>query len=354
MIPLWTMVIGMRLTWSLMKINNEKERKMKKIILVFFISLLSLAYSCNDIALNKEKALDSTVVQGELIIFHASSMTHPMEKIIADFEKEYPHINVLSEGSGSRRAARKIIDRNRKCDILISSDYQVIENLLIPNFTSWYLKFAGNEMVIAYNEGSRNHEIINTDNWYKLLLDKNVHFGRADPNYDPSGYRTVICIKLAEIFYGDYAIKDQMLFKDKKQIRPKDTELVTLLKNKEVDYIFVYKSVALQSGLKYLELPDQINLKSAENASYYALAKTKISGKTPGNYLEYRGAPIRYAITQIYNAPNPKAAEAFIRFFINRKQGLEILKTEKMAILDSLSISPQDSSTLEIRARMNL
>jgi molybdate/tungstate transport system substrate-binding protein len=327
---------------------------MTKSVIVLFILLVALSFSCSTVATKNEEVLDSTVVQGELIIFHASSMIEPMGKIITSFEAEYPHVKIKAEGSGSRKAARKIIERNRKCDVLISSDYQVIKNLLIPNFTDWYIEFAGNEMVIAYNSNSKKQEVINSQNWYKILLEDDVHFGRADPDYDPSGYRAVICIKLTELYYDEYGIKDKMLFKDKKFILAKDMDLAQLLKEDKVDYIFVYKSVAEQSGFKYIELPEQINLKSRANATYYAQAKTKISGKMPGKYIEYKGAPIRYAITQIRNAPNPRAAEAFIQFFIDKSKGLEVLKRDKMSILDSIYIMPQDSTTLEIREQMKM
>ncbi|HAN78917.1 MAG TPA: tungstate ABC transporter substrate-binding protein WtpA, partial [Bacteroidales bacterium] len=37
--------------------------------------------------------------------------------------------------------------------------------------------------------------------WYKIMLDPKVQIGRADPNSDPCGYRSVLVSKLAEKHY---------------------------------------------------------------------------------------------------------------------------------------------------------
>ena len=308
-------------------------------ILIFMTGLILIAFSCNNITEKEMSTIDSTAIQGDLIVFYSGSMTYPMKEIISEFENEYPHVSILSEVSGSRTAARKVSDLGKKCDVLISSDYQVINSLLIPSFAKWYIEFASNEMVIAFSDKSRKSELINQENWYRILLDEDVRFGRADPDSDPCGYRSVICIKLAERFYGEDGIKDKLLFKDKKQIRPKDTDLIASMDAQEIDYMFIYKSVALQFGFHFIELPNQINLQSSEHASYYSMASMKVSGKTPGNYIVRQGDPIRYALTIVNNAPNPRAAEAFLRFFINRDQGLKILIKNNVVFLSSSIIT---------------
>src|SRR5262245_38948276 len=49
-----------------------------------------------------------------------------------------------------------------------------------------------------------------------------------------------------------------------KFMRPKSAELLPLLEIGQIDYLFSYRSVAQQHQLKYVALPDEINL-SAEN-----------------------------------------------------------------------------------------
>ena len=89
------------------------------------------------------------------------------------------------ESAGSVESARKITDLNKPCDIMASADYKVIDNMLIPKFAGWNIKFVSNEMCIVYSEKSRYAGQINAKNWFDILLKKDVAFGRADPNTDP-------------------------------------------------------------------------------------------------------------------------------------------------------------------------
>jgi len=327
---------------------------MKNSLVIFILFIGLISFSCNSELQKKENILDSTIAQGELRIFYAGSMIFPMKNIISDFEKEYPHVNVIAEASGSRAAARKIIDRRRSCDVFISSDFQVIENLMFPYYANWYIQFVTNEMVIAYTDNSKLSSVINQENWYKILLDDSVHFGRANPDEDPCGYRTVICIKLSDKYYGEFGIKDNLLFKDKQFIQSSDFELVDILKKQKVDYVFIYKSVAKQEQLKFLTLPDQINLKLEKYSPYYSTESTNVSGKLPGMYIQRKGDPIRFALTIVKNAPNPIAADAFLHFFIDQSKGLEELRNSHMNVLDSLMVFPSDSTTIELRNQLNL
>jgi len=316
--------------------------RMKGIIIVF-IGLLLTAFSCNTNLQNDKVVIDSTEAQGDLIIFYSSSMTIPMKKIIADFEQEYPHVKVLADASGSRTATLKISEMNRACDILISSDYQVINNLLIPIYTNWYIEFASNEIVLAYNDSCLGSNEINTENWFNIIQKDSIRFGRTDPDSDPCGIRSVLAIKLAEKHYQVDGLKDQLLFKDKKWIRPNDLDLLKLLDNKELDYIFIYKSVAEQRELSYVLLPEQINLGSPKDSTFYGSVSMKVSSNKPGSYILRRGEPIKYAFTVLNTAPNPIAAEAFAQFLISKKKGLNILKNSHMQVLDSLVFQPNDS-----------
>ena len=326
---------------------------MSKSILSIFALLIAIAFSCNSETRKKETLLDSNIVQGNLIVFHAASMTYSLNKIIAAYEQEFPHVNVIPKAYGSRTAALKIAKQNNNCDVLISSDYQVIKSLLIPDFAKWYISFAGDEMVIAYTDSSKKAEEINPENWYSILMSKEVLFGRSDPDSDPSGYRSVICIKLAENYYDEEGMRDNLLFKDKKFIKSKTSEIIHLLKSKKVDYIFTYKSIAQQKGFHFVELPEQINLSLTSQNFTYSTASVKVSSKKPGKYITRKGEAIRYALTEIKNSSNPKAAISFIQFYITRSKGLKLLLDNNISILDSLILSPQDSVPLSIQSKIS-
>ena len=271
-------------------------------------------------------AQESTRLSGDLVIFHAGSLAVPFKEIADAFTREHPSVKVIREAAGSRSCARKISDLGRPCDVMASADYTVIDSLLIPDHASWNVKFAANEMAIVYRNDSRMADKINQDNWVDILSDKDVRFGRSDPNADPCGYRAVLTMKLAEKYYRRPDLAKTMLEKDTKYIRPKETDLLALLESNTIDYIFLYRSVAQQHRLRFLPLPDEVNLKRVELADLYATVSVDISGKKPGQKITKRGAPMVYGVTIPKNSPNPKAALAFVKFLLEKDKGLAIME----------------------------
>jgi len=215
---------------------------------------------------------------------------------------------------------------NRPCDILASADYTVIDTLLVPEYAEWNIKFAANEMVIAFRKDSRRADQINKDNWCDILLDKDVSFGRSDPNADPCGYRAVLTIKLAGKFYNRPGLADKMLAKDQRYIRPKEVDLLALLEVGEIDYMFIYRSVAEQHKLRYIVLPDEINLKKTQLHDWYKTASVNITGNTPRTFITKFGEPIVYGVTIPKNAPNHELALAFVNFLLDADKGGAILE----------------------------
>lgn len=261
----------------------------------------------------------------KLTVFHAGSLSVPFKQIAEAFEKANPGIDVQLEAAGSRTCARKISDLGRRAEVMGSADYTVINNLLIPEHASWNVRFAANEMTIVYTQHSDHGDELTAENWHEILMRPDVAFGRADPNSDPCGYRSVLTMKLAEKYYGEEGLAERMLRKDTKYIRPKETDLLALLETGTLDYIFLYRSVARQHGLKYLLLPDDINLKKEEFADAYAKATVEISGKEPGTTITKRGAPMVYGITVPNNAPHPKLGRKFVQFVLSEK-GMAIME----------------------------
>jgi molybdate/tungstate transport system substrate-binding protein len=265
-------------------------------------------------------------ITGELMVFHAGSLAVPFKEVAREFNTKYPGVRVLLEAAGSRASARKISDLNREADVFGSADHTVIDTLLIPEHAQWNIRFAANEMVLAYTDHSRRAGEIDSENWYRILLDQRVAYGRSDPNADPCGYRTVLSARLAEIHYAEPDLAERLLGKDQRHIRPKETDLLALLEVGEIDYFFIYRSVARQHGLKWVTLPDEINLKSPEMIDRYKQVTVEISGKTPGSVITKPGAPMVYGVTIPDNARNKRAALAFVTFLLEHDQGMAIME----------------------------
>jgi len=275
----------------------------------------------------------------DIIIFHAGSLSIPFAQIEKAFESKYPNFDIKREASGSRLAARKVSDIKRDADIVASADYKVIDNLLIPQNAKFNIQFATNEMAIAYTPKSKYAKDINSTNWTEILLKKGVKVGHSNPNVDPCGYRSILVTKLAQIYYNKPDFYNQLLGykeyykigneqKDKVIVRPKETDLLALLEVGAIDYLFIYKSVAKQHKLNYIELPPKISLQSSQYNDYYKQVSFKISGKKPGEFITKKGLAMIYGVTIVQNHKSPhnkKGAITFMKFLLS-KDAQDIIK----------------------------
>jgi molybdate/tungstate transport system substrate-binding protein len=264
--------------------------------------------------------------QGKLIIFHAGSLTVPFAKMEKVFEGKYPKVDVLREGGGSTKMARMISELHKPADIMGSADFKVIDKTLIPEYAEWNVRFATNQLVLCYTDKSRFANEVNADNWYRILGRKGVIWGHSDPNLDPCGYRSLMVLQLAEKYYKVTGLYDQLIAnRPKKNVRPKSVELVSLLKTGNMDYAWEYLSVAVQHALKFIKLPDEINLGNYKYDAYYKQAKVKVTGKKPGTWMTRTGESCTYGITLLKDAKNLEAAVAFLEYLMSPDGGLKVL-----------------------------
>ena len=263
-------------------------------------------------------------IRGDLIIFHAGSLSVPVKELSERFAATYPSVSVKAEAAGSRHCARKISDLHKQCDVMMSADTRVVESLLMPACARFNIRFATNEMAIAYTPESTFADEISADNWPDVLLRKGAIFGRAEAESDPCGYRTLLVFQLAERAFESPGLAEK-LTQAKAVIRPKETDLLALLEAGEIDYLFIYRSVAAQHGLEMVQLPDEVNLRSADLADIYATASVRLTGKTPGEWITRKGEPMVYSATIPIDPPNPAAAEAWMAMLLS-DAGREIME----------------------------
>ncbi len=282
----------------------------------------------------------------ELKVFHAGSLAVPFQAIENAFEKIHPNIDVQREQMGSVKAIRQITDIGKKGDVIAVADYSLIPSMMYPNYADWYVMFARNEMVLAYNrEKSKYASEVNTNNWYEIIRKNGVSLGFSNPNLDPCGYRALMVLQLAEIHYNDPAIFDDLILENtavteelkddiysikvpedldpntrKIVIRPKSVELISLLEEGGLDYAFEYRSVAVQHNLSFVSLPAEINLGTPEHEELYSRVEITLAGGK-----KCVGKPVIYGITIPLNSLHPEPAVKFVKFIIG-SEGREILK----------------------------
>jgi molybdate/tungstate transport system substrate-binding protein len=194
-------------------------------------------------------------------------------------------------------------------------------------------------MAIMYRRDSRYAKEINSNNWFDILLKKGVQYGHSDPNSDPCGYRSLLSWQLAEKYYKVPGLNQKLLANCPiENVRPKETDLIALLEAGQLDYVFIYKSVCEQHHMPFVALPDQINLGSPAYADFYKQAIVRISGKTPGSFLEQKGAPMIYGITIPKDAPDGQWAVKYVAFVLG-PQGRAIMEKNGQKALHPVDVT---------------
>jgi molybdate/tungstate transport system substrate-binding protein len=272
-------------------------------------------------------ATAGAVAQEAVIVFHAGSLTVPFAKVEKDFEARHPDFDIQREAGGSTKMARMISELHKPADIMASADYKVIEKTLMPQYADWNIRFATNRLVLCYTPQSRYADELTKDNWFDILTREKVVWGHSDPNLDPCGYRSLMVLQLAERFYKQDGLYDRLLAnRPAANVRPKSVELVSLLKTGHMDYAWEYRSVAVQHGLKFLELDDHINLGNYAFDPFYKQAQVKVTGKKPGTWITRTGKSCTYGITMVKNGPNPSGAELFMAYLLDPEGGMKVLE----------------------------
>jgi molybdate/tungstate transport system substrate-binding protein len=209
------------------------------------------------------------------------------------------------------------------------------------DYATWYVRFATNRLGLAYTSQSRYANEIDTANWYDIVSRSDIELGFPDPRIDSCGYRALMLCQLAEGYYEDDSILEsvlgsfsipltveqedettviaipEVLKPTKVTVRGSSVVLLGLLDSGDLDYAFEYESVAKQHGLRFVELPPEIDLSSRSLADAYGHVMVRLdfqrfASVTP----EFFGEPIVYGLTIPATSPHPEAAEEFVEFLL--------------------------------------
>ena len=327
--------------------NRIPKRQISTAILLALLLLPTLNTGCN-----KAKT--------PLPIIVAGSFMGPIEDLEAEFEQLHPDIDVQVEGHGSIQVIRQVTELDKEADVLIVADYSLIPMMMYNTtiagsdepYADWYLSFATNSLGLAYTNASAYSGEINQSNWYEILTRPDVIVGIADARLDSCGYRAFMTCQLAESYYDNASIFEQLFGDsftwpvtvasedgiqtihvpeilepkgDKLALRGNSVWLLFLLDAGEIDYAFEYRSVAEQLGYSFLELPPEIDLSSENYSESYGSVRVKMDFQRFGSVQpEFTGEPIIYGVTIPNNAPHPNIAAEFVNFLISA-QGQAIL-----------------------------
>jgi molybdate/tungstate transport system substrate-binding protein len=272
-----------------------------------------------------------TADEGPLVVYTAGSLARPMRAALDSFSAR-TGVRYELESAGSLETARKLTELGKIPDVIALADEDVFPKLLVPTHVSWYVRFAENRIVLAYTDRSRFAAEIDSTNWWQVLQRPRLEIGRANPDLDPAGYRTLMVFQLAEKVYGAAGLAASLAEgSPPRNMRPKEIELVALLESGDLDYAWFYESMALASGVRHVRLPAAIDLSSADLRESYASAAVRVIGASARDTVIMRGAPIRYAFSIPLNASHRALAERFAAFLLS--EGRKALEGEFLTAL---------------------
>jgi molybdate/tungstate transport system substrate-binding protein len=237
--------------------------------------------------------------------------------------------------------AKRIADLHQLPDILAVADYNVIRKYLFGVngklvFTDWYVGFARNAMTFLYTPKSKGAQEISARNWYDVLSRPGVKIGRGNPDTDPSGYRALQMLSLAETYYELPGLAERVLKNaGPDNMRDTETDLIAPLQRGEIDYLADYRSDAVQHHLQSLDLPPEINFSDPALAGAYqaAIAATR-SGDVPGE-------PIVYAATVLAHAPHAELAAKYLTFVLS-PEGQSVFAREGFGTMNPpIAVNPE-------------
>lgn len=309
--------------------------------------LVATAGACDDSA-RRTPALAADD-RAPMVVYNAAALTRPMRAVLDSFQAR-TGVRYEQETAASLELARKVTELGGEPDVLALADPDLYPKLLEPRFTTWHALFARNRIVLAYTVRSRGAAEITEANWFRILSRRGVEVGRADPHTDPSGYRTLLVWQLAERYYREPGLYARMIeASPAKNMRPREADQVALLEVGEYDYIWTYQNLAENAGLRYVKLPDAVDLGQPSDSATYALAIVRVLGRALGDSLTLHGKPILFAVTVPTSARRRTSAERFVAFLLSA-DGRRILRGEHFDALDSPVVIGSGAPPLAVQA----
>lgn len=250
-----------------------------------------------------------------LRIFSAGVCGKIAKETLERYKKENPDMECELIMGGSTGGINKLLS-GEKFDLMLLADDSNIKQLMMPEYCSGYYIWGGNEMVVVGND-------VNDDNWAEKLTSDEATLKHMNPYDDPSGYRAVMAIKLADrvedglserIFSNpNYKGLDRKQYeRNRKPDNKKPDHKAFAPMCEDNVYQISYRSSAVGNNFNYALLPKVMNLGDENFEEEYNKVSFVVDG---GN--EIFGTTIFHAAVTPDNAQNKEAAEEFLKEFLN-------------------------------------
>jgi molybdate/tungstate transport system substrate-binding protein len=246
-----------------------------------------------------------------LDVAYAGSMGSLMEGPIKSTVAQKLNLDMHGRAQGSSALAQLIVGGNIQTDIFIPITPGPMLTVLRAGKADTAQPIAHTEMVVAYNPRSRfapkfEAAANGKGNWWEVLQEPGLRFGRTDPVTDPQGRNIIFTMMLAAKMYQQPDLVEKILGPtiNEKQIFT-EPAVQARLQSGELDAASAYKIQPGPFNLPYLTLPKEINLNGENVHVDHPDVSLPVGGKT------YYPEPLIYYAAVLKDAPNAKGAAAF-------------------------------------------
>ncbi|MEF8776580.1 MAG: extracellular solute-binding protein [Haloarculaceae archaeon] len=258
-------------------------------------------------------------------VLAAGSLAVAFDERIGPGFAETTDYDYRGEFHGSNALLRMVVEGYKQPDVVVSADADLLRDRLEPAHATWDVVFASTEVVIVYDPATpAGKRLAEGDPWYEVLRSTDRAVARSDPEVDPLGYRTVQLFDLAEVYYDEPGLAEDL--RGNLIVDPEEAHLLAAVETGDRAAAIAYKNMAVERDLPYLSLPAELDFSDPRQSDRYARASyTTADGRT------IHGSPILYAATVPDDARHPEAGRAFLKFLLDRP---ELLRERGLVVSD--------------------
>jgi molybdate/tungstate transport system substrate-binding protein len=303
---------------------------------VIALGVIGLSAGAKSVVQSSSSSGSTTAPLVPLITFNADAYTAETQALLNQFSAATGVPVAPTHPAGSFALAKQIASGSQ-VDVFVPVALSAAAPSSLGSLSSnWAIGFASDQMVVAYSNASVSTTaaaaVISeyqqaaksnaSSDWnavFKSLTSGGVKLGISDPGADPAGLRGWLVLEAAGALYGDSnqsAYTTPLLRAQANVTGSAAANMVAPLEAGQMQFLFIYRSVAVAQHLGYFQLDHRINLGDPKLAASYALLRyTLATGPTSG-------APIILCMTIPTDAPDASEAMQFVRYVVRSSGAL--------------------------------
>lgn len=223
-----------------------------------------------------------------LIVYSADAYVSEANYLLSAYHNESGFSVLNAKGGGSFADAREISQGDPANAFVSVSKSSYSQSYLGSRYSGWAIAFASDQLVLAYSNSTQTalvNSIVaefgsalktnSTQDYtsaYENLTSGKVKVGISNPSSDPAGLRGWISLEIAgELYAGKESLfTSRIVANGGVSNSTSAAELVTPLTTGNIQFLFIYKSVAVSDRLPYIELSNYTNFGNASMEGFYS------------------------------------------------------------------------------------